>query len=477
MKKIQYIFLLSFLGMFISCEKELVDFTEVTNPKLSETSLVGQPNSTASWLVGVQRQMAIVSNEAVTISEIASDNYVNTQTYYNQLLDNLTIDFQDTDMSDLQFSIARLREMTIYGREKLAPADVNSTDIIIADLNFYEGISYLLAGEYFSYLPAEENGIPQSSVENFNLAINSFQEAISLNNKPEYQLALARANYNLGNKADAVSAANNSLGLNPNLILNIRFDEAEGPSNTMEDALFERGSFDDLQPLPSLDFLDPKYSFLSNNEDQSIALLKAEEAHFIIAEAELSDNKLADAKLTMKNLLALINSRDTRIIDDNVEGRTEDLPGSRPNKASVVVKYAGDANFKTDLVLDRSANITIPVVSGTSITEMIIDGLSTIDQALETLYLMRQEVFIAEGRRIVDLGIKYVIHENELLLNPNVDESHPGLEGVIPPFINSIKSELDSFEYNTTTEEVEITHNLNKILVVNKSSDLVIPFF
>ncbi|WP_422090439.1 hypothetical protein [Tenacibaculum ovolyticum] len=478
MKKYKYLLLFSLVGfILVSCEKELIDFTEVTNPNLSEASVIGQPNSATSWLVGVKRQMANVSNASVTISEIASDNYVNTQTFYNQLLDGLTIDSQDGDMSTLQFGIGRLREMATFGIDKVAPSDINITDDILAEFNFYKGISYLLAGEYFSFLPIEENGIPQSSNENFNLAVESFNTAIGLNNLASYKLALARVNYNLGNKKEAVDAANESLSLDPNLLLKIGFDQAEGPLNRMESALFERGSFDDLQPLPSLDFLDPKYSFLSNDEDPSIALLKSEEAYFILAEAKLSDGSLSEAKEVMKKLITLISSREVRVIDDTVEGREQDNPGSRPNKSSVKVKYLGDVIFKTGLVVDRDATVSVAIVSGTSITVNLIDGVSTIDEALEMLYLMRQEVFIAEGRRIIDLGVKYVIHENEQLLNPNIDASHSGLTGVVPTFIESIKTELDDFIYNVASGEVEIRHNLNKVLVSNKTSDLVIPFF
>ncbi len=58
-----------------------------------------------------------------------------------------------------------------------------------------------------------------------------------------------------------------------------RYDAAEGPVNTMQDALYDRSTFDDFQPLPTLDFLDPKYSRLSASEDSPIHYLKAEEAY------------------------------------------------------------------------------------------------------------------------------------------------------------------------------------------------------
>lgn len=461
---------------FSSCNEDLIDFTDVTNPNLSEQSVVGQANSSKAWLTGIKRQNALLYNEIVTISEIASDNYVNSQTFYNQLLDNLTIDFQDRDLNDLHFDIARLREMCTFGINRISPNDVNSSDETLAEFHFYKGLSFLLAGEYFSFLPQEDKGVPKSSTENYNSALESFNTAINLNNDSKYHLAKARTYYNLGNKIEAVNSANTSLNMDDSLLFTVDFDETNGPSNTMEDALYERGTFDDLQPLPSLDFLDPKYSFVDNAIDASIAVLKAEEAYFIIAEANLSDNSLEDAKTAMKNALSIINNRPTKIVDETSEDRTQRNPNSRPNSSSILVRYEGDVLYKTGLVIDRTATATTYTVSGTSLTETSINALTTIDEALEALYLMRQEVFIAEGRRIIDLGVKYVLSENELLLNSNVDESHPGLTGVIPSFINSIKSELDAFTYDPNAGTVEIKHNLNKILVQNKTSNEVLPF-
>jgi len=479
MKILKHISLiLVLLITFISCNENLYDFTEVTNPNLSEANIVGQTNSSSAWLTGIKRQNALLYNEIVTISEIASDNYVNTQTFYNQLLDNLTIDFQDPDMNALHFDVARLREMCDFGIERVAPADVNSTNAILAEYNFYKGLSFMIAAEYFSSAPQEENGTPVSSEVNFNSALESFEIAIGLNSSDaKYHLAKARANYYLGNETEAVTAANRSLTLNNSLLFTVDFDAANGPFNTMEDAIFGRGTFDDLQPLPSLDFLDPKYSFLTTSEDASTPILKSEEAYFIIAESQLSNSSLADAKISMKSALTIVNSRPTKVIDDTAEDRTQRNPDSRPNEASVQVKYKGDASFKSGLVVDRDNTVTTYTVSGTSLTNASIDALLTIDEALEALYLMRQEVFIAEGRRIVDLGVKFVLSENELLLNPNINTGDSSLTGVIPPFIDTIKTELDMFTFDKTAGTVEIEHNLNKILVNNKTSDLVIPFF
>lgn len=459
-----------------SCEKEVIDFTEVVNPNLSEDAIVGKANSSKALVGGLSRQLSIVNNDYVTISEIASDNYTNTRTFFNQALDNLTINFQDADINALQFQIARLRELANYGLDVVGPADPTYTSALEAEFHFYKGLALLLAGDYFIALPAQEGGTPLSSDENYNLSIESFQASIASSPSAKAHLAIARANYRLGNKTAAVNSANNALNLDNDLVFAAEFDKINGPVSDIESALFERGSFDDLQPLPSLDFLDPKYSFNGNSIDFPVAVLKAEEAYLIIAEAQATDNQLNPMKNTLKNLLDLVNSRPKKQLDDSVDDRLEaDGETKRPTGTDVVVKYDGQDDFTSGLVKDRT-DINVATVSGTSITGSDIEAVSTQDEALELIYILRQQIFIAEGIRAVDLGIKYILSENEIQLNNNVELGDFGTESDLPSFIDSIKSDLDTFTYDAQAKEVIIKYNLNRILVENKSSDKVLPF-
>ena len=361
----------SFLLSFVAC-KDLVDFTEVENPNLSETSVVGQLNSSTIWLTGIERQFSILMNEAVINAEIASDNYKNNQTFFNQFLDGLAITAQDDDVADLQFALHRLREMAVFGKDQVGPNDANYTAETEAEYNFFEGMAYLYAGMYFTGLPATAGGPALSDVDNLTQANALFDAAIGINSKPEYLLAKARTQYLLGNKAEAVSAATKALtdGGN-NFLRSARFDESEGPSNTMEDGLYERGTFDDLQPLPTLDFLDPKYSFNTANEDDPIYYLKAEEAILIRIEAAIADGDLPGAKTLMGDLLTVVSGRLVKPIDDSIEGRTQQAPGSRPDTSCVVV------NGRAGLVLDRDqGDVNIPKISGTSLTQAGIDAIA-----------------------------------------------------------------------------------------------------
>ncbi|MFC5044202.1 hypothetical protein ACFSTE_12470 [Aquimarina hainanensis] len=473
MKKLSiYIIAIGFLFGCTDDLKDATDFTAVENQNLPESAIVGLTNSSSIWKDGIDRDLSITLNEILILAELGSDNYVNTQTFFSQFLDGLTIRVDDPDIRDTQFRIARLREAAKFGLETVGPNDSAYTTDTEAEYNFFEGMSYLFAGMYFSHLAQEELGTTFSSTENLTKAIASFDIAIGLNPKAEYYLAKARANYYLGNKADAVEAANNALGIQSDFLRPAKYDQENGPVNIMDNALFQRASFDDLQPLPTLDFLDPKYSFLEENVDQSVNYLKAEEAYFILAEAALSDGNLSGAQDHLRDLLSLVNNREVRTFSDQIEGRTQRDPGSRPDKATVVV------NGRSGLVLDRqSGEISVPSISGTSLTLDEINGLTAADDdALELLYRTRQEVFIGEGLRFADMGVKLVIHENEILQNPNISDGDPGTTPVIPSFISAIIADLDGFTYDADAGTATTTINLNEVLVSNKTDDAVLPF-
>ncbi|KAB7529260.1 hypothetical protein F8C76_15630 [Flagellimonas olearia] len=458
----------------------VVDFTDVENPTLSEQSVVGKPNSSAVWLNGIKRNNGFVFNEFLILAELGSDNYVNTETFFNQFLDNLEFQPADPDLRDATREVARLREMAIFGLETVGPADSEYTTAIEAEYNFYLGMAYLYSAMYFPALPQEPRGPMVASAQHYQDAIAQFDVAIGLNaSETKYHLAKARANYYTGNKAAAVASANDALAIDRAFDNMVRYDavapdgvpDGTQSSNRFEDALYERSTFDDLQPLPTLDFLDPKYSYFTDEEDAPVHYLKAEEALLILAEANLADSNVPAAQANLTELLELIGTREVRAINDDIEGRTEDNPGSRPDSTIVVV------NGRSGLVLNRhSGLIYIPSVSGTSLTASDIAGLTADDAGLELLYRTRQEVFIAEGLRFVDMGLKLIVDENEVLQNENISAGDLGTVALIPPFIDAIKTQLDAITYDAGTGVATTAVNVNEILVANKSSEFVLPF-
>jgi tetratricopeptide (TPR) repeat protein len=474
MKKILSIFL--GITLFAACD--LGDPFEVVNPNLDET-IIGTPNSSAAWLEGTDRQMALSTNYWVVISEIASDNYVNTNTFYNQFMDDLVFDFTDTDLNLVHRGVARLREMALFGLNEVGPADVGYTEVQRSEFLYYAGISHIFTADMFQAAPATTGGPALSRDQHASAAVTYFEQAIMANpdNFAAY-LGLARAYYRLGDKTQATNAANQVLTLDPMLLKNINFDPANSTgnrggfnytTNDLQLALYDRGGFDDLQPLPRLDFLDPKLYAISATVSSPIALAKAEEAHLIIAEAQLSDSDVGAARQTLKNLIALIAQRPTGTFDDSQEDRTQRNPGTRPDTSAVIVDGV------EGLVLDRKDGpVTVPIVSGTSITDEILDAITDENEMLATLYLMRQEIFIAEGRRFSDMGLTYPMSENEIQQNSNIDASLSLAD--IPPFLDAVRTEIDAIDYNTETFVVTTIINVNQLIVENRTSQYVCPF-
>ncbi len=461
--------------VIVGCEA--IDPTDVVNPNLSEDALVGQPNSSQSWLNGMERQLAVTANNNLIVAEIASDNYVNTQTFFNQFVDGLNIDFQDDDVDDSQFHIGRLREMALFGLNEIGPNDPNYTPAIQAEYEFFAGLSHLLAGMYYQNLPGEAAGPVLGRDAHLDAAINYFNASEATNPNTSAKMGLARAYYLKGDATNAVTAADAAIAAEPDFLRVITFDpqNSRGNSNSnnytvnsLQDALYDRGSFDDLQPLPKLDFLDPKFSVVSSNTDSDIPLLKIEEAHLIKAEAANAGGNDPGALLALTDLFAVVANRPVRTINDAAEDRTERNPGTRPDSTDITV------DGRPGLVLARkSGTVDIPSVSGTSYDAAMLAGV-TGDDMLEAIYNIRQEVFIGEGMRMVDMGLTLVVSQNESLLNDNV--SAGDTEADIPAFLAGIAGQIDAITYDPAARTCTIDNDITALIVANKGTDYVCPF-
>ncbi len=476
MKKIR-ISLIVFCAAWLMNGCDLTDPTEVVNPNVTEGTIVGTPNSTSLWMIGLQRQMALTYNEVLVIGELATDNYVNTQTFFNQTFDVLDIRFNDADVNALAFDIADLKESANTGINAIHPGDSEATDAQLAELHFHRGWAYLLAGEIFKTLPDVPGEAAVPAATHIANAIADFQAAEVLDAaSASYKLALARAYYFLGDQANAVAKANEAIAADAAFLRTVEYDGTNGPDGDLQDALQDRGNFDDLQPLPSLDFLDPKQYAITATDDSPVYIQKIEEAHLILAEGQIADDNLTGANATMKAIIALVGTRATATFDDSVEGRTNDATTStfnRPDTTTTTVSFAGGTP-RAGLVLNRENPVTIPIISGTSLVDGDIDALVTEDDYLEALYLMRQEIFIAEGRRWVDLGIKLPVSEVEQLSNTSITSSD--ITAAIPAFL---PTNMDAITYDASTPGAEtcvITHNINAILAANKADAAVLPF-
>ncbi|NJO03935.1 MAG: tetratricopeptide repeat protein [Bacteroidia bacterium] len=291
-----------------------------------------------------------------------------------------------------------------------------------------------------------------------------------------YRLAIARCYYDLGDRNNAITFAEQVINQSPEYVRFIRYDALNGLTNEMQTLSAE--GVDDFQPLPRLDFLDPKYSGATAIEEAPIAILKAEEAYFILAEAQIADNQLVNAQTTLKTLLALIAQRPVKTIDDSAENRGRE-GGNRqdyPNNPAYLIAASPNDPLLGGLVLDRQAGpVSVPAISGTSVDSAAIDLANTEETLLELLYLMRQEVFIAEARRMFDLGIKFPISQIEVNNNANIEPNSPFIQAQIPDFIPG-NFGMDEFTANEANLEIVINFNMNRILVQNRASEFVLPF-
>ncbi|MEM8585611.1 MAG: hypothetical protein AAGF87_15135 [Bacteroidota bacterium] len=469
------------LAIFLwTCEDSEETFDPI-NPNLSVDNVIGTIESASRTLLGAERQLSLTLNEFVAVGAIASDNYVNTRTFFNQNFDALTIATTDADVNALQFDIARLRALTTLALDEVGPADPDYTSEQESGYFFLRGMAYLYGGSYFAVLPAEAGGNAVPAADHLANAVADFTSAIQADGTGTYGLAAhigrLRANYLLGNKTEAVSDANAIISAAPDFLYSANFDginTSAADNNTMQDALFDRGSFDDLQPLPTLDFLDPKYNGSDPNFDFPTPVVKVEEAHFILAEAALSEGRLEDAKDIMRDIIGLVATRPTATFDDRVEGRTHLAPGSRPDTSFVMVAPGPDRPLESGLVLDRGAEeVTVPTVSGTSYDNADIDAIGDIDFAYESLYRMRQEVFIAEGMRFIDLGLRMPVSQNEADANPNIRDTDQ--QAVIPPFLASA-GDIDAIDYDAAAGTATVLVNVNRLISENRTSAFVAPF-
>lgn len=468
------LFILFCLSGLSACE--LLQPDDIINPNVSDGVFLKDPNPMQAWVNGTNKSFALATGSFAELTELLSDNYFNNYTQSSKFFDIPTIEYTDVDVTALQSYIGNLRESADYGIHRVAQADTATTDKHLFNLYYIKGYSYLLAGEYFLALPVTFGGEVVEWKEQLIMAVDTFRKAMeyaagNMEDQAFINTLIARAYYKSGDKNNATDYARKALECSTDFVKNVEFDGLKGVTNAIQTHIYTTH----FQPLPRLDFLDPKYFELTNLEQRPICIAKAEEPYLILAEALLSDNDLNGAKQQLKELLALVANRPIVTgINDQLEGRYDGVSRKYPNSSEYKVAASTDEPFRENLVLDRQAPhfISIPCISGTSVDGTMIDNASSVDGLLEIVYLMRQEIFFAEGRRASDLGIRLPVCEIEAANTPSAE---PYLKAQIPDFIPREQG-MDAFVMDEDAKTVVIRHNMNKTIVNNKSSEYVVPF-
>ena len=456
------------------CSCSLIQPDDIVNPNVDEETYLKSTGAMTTWVNGTNQKFAVNIGYWCQMVEILSDNYFNNYTRSSNVFDIPRILYTDDDVVAMQRAVGTMREMADYGIETVSREDA-PTRAQLFNLYTVKAYGSLLAGETFVGLPMTSGGDIHPWQEHLQQALetldNTLTYAADASDSAFVFTLKARACYALGRRDEAVSMARRSLRLDADLLRQVTFDGANSINSDIQQAVWLNW----FQPLPRLDFLDPKYFQLTSDEQRPITLAKAEENYLIMAEAAVSQNDLATCKTLLSQLLALVKSRPVQTqLNDQLEKRDNGVYKVYPNDPSLRVRASADDSLRSALIIDRQAPalITVPYISGTSVTPAMIAQTDSHDAMLELIYLMRQEIFICEGRRVTDLGIRLPVCEVEAA---HASNAAGYTTARIPEFI-PLGQEMDAFTVDETTKTVTIKHNMNRVIVSHRTSSDVVPF-
>jgi len=447
---------------------DLVDPTGVRNPQTTEKNLEeGATGATTPFLQGVKLAFSDMIDTIAYYTDCVSDNYDNVATYISPLVDkprsirsdDLTLNHTDY----LYFSTQECRALATFTIDVVVPNDAEVMESQIAELYFYRGMANLCAAENFVGCPVEENGEVLQKDALLDLAIADFLEAATHNENEDMDfqtridLALARAYRYDGDETNAVAKATEAIAGTEGFVYFAEFDAATFISWSYVFGVSR--NLHDMQPLPRLDFLDPKYT----ERGSSIPVLKMEEAHLILAEAALVDGNAASAAQHLGNAIALAQSRPT------TEFLDEDPRDLRP--AGGTVQASPTAPAIDGLIFPREgATVYVPYISGCSLNADEVVKMTDANALHKAIYLARQEIFIFEGRRMNDLGILLPMMKREWETNPNINEGDVGTLVSVPSYIPA-DDDLDAFTIGDGNTVIE--YDMNQVIADNGVSPLM----
>ena len=288
------------LGLAPGCD--FLDPTSVDNPQTTEEDLRTAQNPTAALLPGIRAQFSRALRAVVVTSETVSDNYSIESTGLSKEVDDPYLINPSVGMitggpgsvTGAYFHLQELRALADFLLNEIAPNDTTAVPAALAEARFYRGMALLMQGENFIAVPTELDGEPIPAEQLLERAATDFEAVLATDAEGNVALpdlatparaALARTHRMLGNAAEARSFAEAALADDPEFVFAREFDAV-----TIENGpylyLIARAT-QEMQPLPRLDFLDPKYT----TPEAPIPYLKAEEMHLILAEVALAGGK------------------------------------------------------------------------------------------------------------------------------------------------------------------------------------------
>lgn len=454
---------------------DFLDPTAVENPRTTVEDLANAENPTASLLAGLRAQFARLVNSASVVSEVVSDNYSIHGTGLNKEWDfprDVTPSVANSTgtATGLYWNAQELKALASFILDDIAPIDDTALPADVAEAHYYRGMAYLMLGENFSHAPVEQDGATMTAAQLLDLAVADFGQAAAFGTQTT--AALARAHRARGDATAATTAASDALAADDDFAFLQEFD-ATSVENSPHAFLVTR-ALQEMQPLPRLDFLDPKFL----TRESGIAVAKAEEMHLILAEAALAAADLPTAQTELRNAILLAQSRDTDDFDDEDARLNADL-SIRPRDATITIRADAAGPYRAGLVLTRPGVVTQAPLSGTSLDGDSVAALATEDELWHAFHLARQEILFLEGRRMSDLGIRLPIMAREVDANPTITMGDPGTAAVVPAYVPAgdgmdLYTPVDVYDAdeNLVNTQVTINVDMNRVLADNR----VTPF-
>lgn len=484
------------VGLLSSCD--FLDPSEVTNPQTTDEDLARANEPVRALMPGLEAQFARALGSNVVVTETVSDNYSVNGTGISSTFDEpgeLTVDVGATNgtgaATGAYWNASELRALATFVIDDIVPGDETATNADIARTYYYRGMGNLFQGENFVSALLEREGTPVSAQTLLVRAAEDFTESLSLVSSGELanavRAALARTHRALGNGSEAAEFAQSVISADPEFLFTQPFDD--NLSNPAQAFLVAR-ALKELQPLPRLDFLDPKYPTRSS----AIPVAKAEEMYLILAEAALSGSPdLAAARTHLNNAISLATNETagrTLVEFQEDDQRLNNQLQARPRHSLFEVKAGPDAPARPGLVLTRPGVIMTPEISSTSFTQQDVNEATTAEELIYLLYNLRQEILFLEGRRLHDLGIRINFMLREIDSNVSVTRESLGSRTYVPSYIPSGNG-LDLYDPaspypggepddplnpSVTTIEITILHDLNAILASERGTVIDNPF-
>jgi hypothetical protein len=253
--------------LFVITGCDFLDPTDVENPRTTAEDLARSTEPTRAFLVGLQAQFARAVAANVTAAEVISDNYSIHGTGLDSVLDEPTslapviLNSTGTSATGAYWNLQELRALANFVWNDIIPEDETATAAQRAEVLYYLGMAYVILGENFTHAPVERDGPPVPAADLLQVGVGHLTSSIG-EGAGDFVLAaragLARAQRLLGRFGRGHHCRHPGPGVGSELRdpqgVRRKHDRQHPYFFLVERALKE------MQPLPRLDFLDPKYS-------------------------------------------------------------------------------------------------------------------------------------------------------------------------------------------------------------------------